>query len=354
MINVARLGNDLHTGAKALPVVQRRRTWLVTAVVLAVLSVLLLPLKGINAGIEFEGGSQFTITGTETLAEQPAHDAVSELDQVARVTTVGSDAIRVQTQELNSDETRELSERLAEGYDVPPEDVTSSFIGPTWGKDITRQAIQGLVIFLALVAAVLSIYFRNWQMSLAALLALLHDLLVTMGVYSLVGWEVTPATIIGLLTILGYSLYDTVVVFDKVRENTAGLFQQHDRTYGELSNLAINQTLFRSINTSLTSLLPVGAILFLGALMLGAGTLRDIALALFIGMFVSTLSSIFIAGPLQVALRLRDVRHQEHTEQVMARRDRDTEPGQEGQIPTVVAGHHRGQRAQPRRKKGQR
>lgn len=360
MINLAEFGNDLHTGKRSVPFVARRRTWMIIAGALVVLSILLVLFKGLNAGIEFRGGSQFTITGAQTLEEQVAHDVVAEhgSGEVARVAVVGSSAIRVQTAELSSEETVAMREALAEAYGVPTSEVTSTFIGPSWGQDITRQALQGLVIFIVLVAIVLSIYFRSWQMASSALVALVHDIIVTIGIYALIGWEVTPATVIGLLTILGYSLYDTVVVFDKVRENNEGLYEQHDRTYAEGSNLAINQTLIRSINTSLTSLLPVGSILFVGALLLGAGTLRDIALALFIGMFVSTLSSVFLAAPLQVALREYDPKIKEHTEEVLARR-RKAVGSEDLQVAVsaqqdAVAGHHRGQAAQPKRKKGRR
>jgi len=356
MTSLAQLGNQLHTGERSFPFVQRSRTWLTAALILVLLSIGLVAFKGINAGIEFRGGSQFTITGTESLEQQPALDVVAELGQVARVSTVGSSAIRVQTQELTSEQTDTVRQGLAEAYDVPEADVTSTFIGPSWGQDITRQAIQGLVVFIVIVAIVLAVYFRSWQMATAALVGLFHDIIVTVGVYSLIGWEVTPATVIGLLTILGYSLYDTVVVFDKVRENTEHLTEQHELTYAELSNLAVNQTLIRSINTSLTSLLPVGSILFVGALLLGAGTLRDIALALFVGMLVSTISSVFVASPLQVLLRQRDATVREHTEDVLQRRRKVT--GSEA-IPAavaaeedLVAGQHRGQAAQPKRRKG--
>ncbi|WP_330998286.1 protein translocase subunit SecF [Georgenia wutianyii] len=356
-MSLAQLGNQLHTGERSIPFVQRGRTWLTAALILVLLSVGLVVFKGINAGIEFRGGSQFTITGTQSLEQQPALDVVGELGQVARVSTVGSSAIRVQTQELTTEQTDTVRQGLAEAYDVPEADVTSTFIGPSWGQDITRQAIQGLLVFIVIVAIVLSVYFRSWQMATAALVALFHDIILTVGVYSLIGWEVTPATVIGLLTILGYSLYDTVVVFDKVRENTEHLTEQHERTYAELSNLAVNQTLVRSINTSLTSLLPVGSILFVGALLLGAGTLRDIALALFVGMLVSTISSVFVATPLQVLLHQRDATVRQHTAEVLERRRKVT--GSE-EIPAAVvaveednvAGHHRGQAAQPKRRKG--
>src|SRR5690625_602371 len=352
-MSIAGLGNDLYEGRRSLPVVSHSRLWILTGTILVALSLLLVAIKGINAGIEFRGGSQLTVSGAATTAEQPAHDALAEIapEQQARVTTVGANTIRVQTQTLTNEETEALRAALAEQYDVAASEITTTFIGPAWGKDITRQAIQGLIIFLVLVSIVLAVYFRNWQMAVAALLTLLHDLIVTIGVYALVGWEVTPATIIGLLTILGYSLYDTVVVFDKIRENTADLFEQQEHSYAELSNLAVNQTLVRSINTSLTSLLPVGAILFLGSVLLGAGTLRVIALALFAGMAVSTLSSVFLATPLQVWLRLRDERYREHAIEVAEHTAVATHAPAESDDETLVPGGHRGHAAQPRRKK---
>ncbi|WP_122824157.1 protein translocase subunit SecF [Georgenia faecalis] len=383
MSRLSTLGNDLHTGRRSFPIVQRYRTWLLAAAVLVLVSVLLVAVKGLNAGIEFRGGSQFTVTGTSRLEVEPAREVVDTVGEgeAARVTTVGAESVRVQTQELTAEETTAVREGLAEAYDVPVEDVTSSFVGPTWGQDITRQAVQGLVIFLLLVSAVLSLYFRSWRMAASAMVALLNDLVLTVGVYALVGWEVTPATVIGLLTILGYSLYDTVVVFDKIRENTQGLDEQDDRTYSEAANLAVNQTLVRSINTSLTSILPVGSILFVGALLLGAGTLRDIALALFVGMIVSTLSSVFVAAPLQAALQERDARTRAHTAAVLERRAARAARGDgagtgartgrgtsartasaastataepDAAEEAVVPGRHQGRAAQPRRKKTRR
>lgn len=181
--------------------------------------------------------------------------------------------------------------------------VTSSFIGPSWGADITSQALRGLVIFLFLAAIVMALYFRTWKMSAAAMVALLHDLVITAGFYGITGFEITPAAVIGFLTILGYSLYDTVVVFDKIRENTSEDGPESRRTFADSVNLAVNQTLVRSINTSVVAALPVASILFIGAFVLGAGTLRDIALALLIGILVGTYSTIFIAAPLYAQLR---------------------------------------------------
>ena len=186
--------------------------------------------------------------------------------------------------------------------------VTSSFIGANWGADVTSKALFGLVAFLVLVSIFMALYFRTFKMSVAALAALAHDVVITVGIYGLVGFEVTPAAVIGFLTILGYSLYDTVVVFDKVRENTLGVEFSEDTTFASQVNLAVNQTLVRSVNTSVVALLPIGAILFIGATLLGVGTLRDIALSLFIGMLVGTYSSIFIAAPVYVHLREKEPR----------------------------------------------
>lgn len=241
-----------------------------------------------------------------SLSEQTAIDTVTSVAGVSsnpRVSIVGGDSVRVQTEQLTDQQTTELRGDLAEAYAVDVEQVTASFIGATWGQDITRQALIGLFVFLVLVSLVMALYFRTWKMSLAALTALAHDLILTAGVYGVLGYEITPAAVIGLLTILGYSLYDTVVVFDKVRENTSQDGEESRRTFAESVNLAVNQTLVRSINTSVVAVLPVGSILFIGSVLLGAGTLRDIALALFIGMLAGTYSSIFIAAPLYVHLR---------------------------------------------------
>ena len=209
---------------------------------------------------------------------------------------------------------------LAEAYDVDAEDISSSFIGPAWGQDVSQRSLLALGVFLVLVGAVISLYFRTWKMAVAALVALLHDVVITVGIYALIGLEVTPATVIGFLTILGYSLYDTVVVFDKVRENTDEAQETQAATFREAANLAVNQTLVRSINTSVVALLPVGAILFVGALLLGAGTLLDLSLALFIGIAFGTYSSIFIATPLLVQLREKEPAIVKLEKKVLAKR----------------------------------
>ncbi|MGV8968219.1 MAG: protein translocase subunit SecF [Cellulomonas sp.] len=359
----AQWGNDLHTGRTSYNIVGRRRTWFTIAIVAVLASLLLLSVKGLNPGIEFRGGSQFTVSGASTTAQQPALDAVATVSptEEPRVSSIGSAAVRVQTSELTNLQVESVREALAVAYEVPVADVASSFIGPSWGADVSNKAITGLIVFLVLVSLVMTIYFRAWRMAAAALIALGNDLIITVGVYALIGWEVTPATAIGFLTILGYSIYDTVVVFDKVRENTAGVLDQTRSTYAEMANLAVNQTLVRSINTSVVALLPVTSILFVGTFILGAGTLRDISLALFVGMLVGTFSSIFLATPLEVTFREHEPKMKLHTAKVLELRAQ-AEAGGSGTEAAALAGvaaygahllpgQHLGTAAQPKRRK---
>lgn len=307
MSRLTTFGNALYTGEKSFDFVGNRVRWYVIGASVVVLAILFTVLRGgFTFGIEFRGGSEFRVSAPASLSEQIAIDTVTSVAGVGsnpRVSIVGGDSVRVQTEQLTDQQTTELRGDLAGAYAVDVEQVTASFIGATWGQDITRQALIGLFVFLVLVSLVMALYFRTWKMSVAALTALAHDLIVTAGVYGVLGYEITPAAVIGLLTILGYSLYDTVVVFDKVRENTSQDGEESRRTFAESVNLAVNQTLVRSINTSVVAVLPVGSILFIGSVLLGAGTLRDIALALFIGMLAGTYSSVFIAAPLYVHLR---------------------------------------------------
>lgn len=307
MSRLTSFGNALYTGEKSFDFVGNRVRWYAIGAALVVLAIVITVLRGgFVFGIEFRGGSEFRISEPANLSEQVAISTVTDSvgsSSNPRVSIVGGDSVRVQTEQLTDQETTALRTELAEAYEVDLEQVTASFIGATWGQDITRQALIGLGVFLVLVSLVMALYFRTWKMSVAALVALAHDLVLTAGIYGVLGYEITPAAVIGLLTILGYSLYDTVVVFDKVRENTSEDGEESRRTFAESVNLAVNQTLVRSINTSVVAVLPVGSILFIGSLLLGAGTLRDIALALFIGMVAGTYSSVFIAAPLYVHLR---------------------------------------------------
>lgn len=355
---LAQWGNALYTGDKVYPIVQRRKLWLTISLALIAVSFVILGVKGINPSIDFRGGTEYTVSGLTSPQTSIAVDVVTQErpGEEPRVTTLGSNSVRIQLGEIPQAEVLPLAERLAQAYGVTPADVTSTFIGPTWGKDVSIKAIQGLVIFLVLVSLVIAAYFRAWRMAVAAIVALLHDLIFTVGIYALVGFEVSPASVIGFLTILGYSLYDTVVVFDKVRENTEHLETQHRYTYEELANLAVNQTLVRSINTSVVALLPVASILFIGSNLLGAGTLKDIALALFVGMAVGTFSSVFVATPLDVLLRRDDERIVKHTAKVKALRESgevSTTVDEKGivRVGALVPGEHKGSAAQPKRKR---
>ncbi|UOE45231.1 protein translocase subunit SecF [Agromyces larvae] len=321
---ITQFGNDLYTGKRSFNFVGGRKKWYAIAIALIVVTIAIPLVRGVNFSIEFRGGSQFQIAGVENAETQPAIDAVHSVvpDTEVRVTIVGGDGVRVQTDQLEQAESLEVSSALAEAYDVPISEVTSTFIGPSWGADVTRQAIVGLIAFVLLAALVMALYFRTWKMSLAAIIALLGDLVVTVGIYASVGFEISPAAMIGILTILSYSLYDTVVVFDKIRENTAEDGEESRRTFAESVNLAVNQTLVRSINTSVVAALPVAAILFIGAGALGADTLRDISLALLIGILVGTWSTVFIAAPMYSQFREGEPKIRRHDEKVLKERGR--------------------------------
>jgi preprotein translocase subunit SecF len=245
-------------------------------------------------------------------------------DAVTKVTTVGDSTVRVQTDQLTPAESLDVTSALAEAYDVPVSEVTASFIGPSWGADVTRQSLWGLAIFLALTFLILALYFRTWKMSVTSIIGLLDVLIITIGVYALCGFEISPAAVIGFLTILSYALYDTTVVFDKIRENTTEDGEISGRTFGESVNLAVNQTLIRSINTTVVAILPTGAILFIGALWLGAQTLTDISLAIFVGTIVAAYSTLFVAAPLYSLFRENEAPIKERDARVVEARERAT------------------------------
>ncbi len=357
MTSFAAFGNDLYTGRRSYDIIGRRRLWYAVSAAMVLLSVVLLLTRGLNPGIEFRGGTDFRVTGAAAAPTSRGEDAVASVvpdGEEPRVSTVGTDSVRVQTERLSTEETEEVTLALAEAYEVSPSAVTASFVGPTWGDDVTRQALIALAVFLALAALVLAAYFRTWRMAAAAMIALVHDVVITAGLYSLTGLEVTPSTVVGFLTILGYSLYDTVVVFDKIRENTAHVLTGSRLTFAEAVNLAVNQTLVRSINTTVVALLPVAAILFVGVLLLGAGTLTDIAVALFIGMLTGAYSSIFLAPPLYAHLVGRVPAVAEHTARVLQGRAGGGAGGAGGAVPgpgattsrtTAVSGSLLGSRA---------
>jgi len=316
-------GNDLYSGARSIDFVGRRKIFYIISIVLVLLAVALPTARGgFNFGIEFRGGSEFRVSGVEQSQQRVAIDAVREVVPETNpvVTAVGASDLRVQTEQLTPVESEEVRVALANAFNINSSGVASSFIGANWGADITSKAFLGLIVFILMAFLLMAIYFRTLKMSVAAMIALFHDLILTAGIYGALGFEVTPAAVIGFLTILGYSLYDTVVVFDKIRENTFEVEFSETSTLAERINLAVNQTLVRSINTSVVAVLPVASILFIGAALLGAGTLRDIALALFIGMIVGTYSSIFIAAPVYSHMREGEKKYAEAAKKVLASR----------------------------------
>lgn len=309
MSRLSQLGNDLYTGKQTIRFVENSKRFLIISVVLVLLAGLGLAVRGLNLDMQFRGGSEFRVSTTQAEDyESRARDAVRSIvpNQAVNVTQVGSGTVRVQTELLGDAETNEVRTALADEFEVGSEAVSGSFVGPSWGQSVSQNALKALAWFVALVSILMAVYFRTWKMAVAALVALVHDVFITVGIFALSGFEVSPATVIGFLTILGYSLYDNVVVFDKVRENTTAAFSTGRVTYAQAANRAVNQTLIRSLNTSVTTLLPVGALLLVGVFFLGPGTLLDLALALFIGIAVGAYSSIIIATPLLVWLRRKD------------------------------------------------
>jgi preprotein translocase subunit SecF len=344
---VARGGvfSKLHTGTGGFDIVGRRKRWYVVFGLLVLVCIGSMAFRGFNEGIEFEGGTtiQFSAVGlSQPATVAQVENVVNQTLHLADVTvqTVGSGgsaSVQITTGTLNAVQQEQIQQALFD-YFHPRDEATGqasvdaisvSAVSASWGGEITTQALIALAVFLVLVTLFLAFYFER-AMAVAALVALVHDLVVTAGVYSLVGFEVSPATVIGFLTILGYSLYDTVVVFDKVKENSRGLLGLTRRTYPETANLALNQTLMRSINTSLIALLPVVGLLVVGVGFLGVGTLADLALVQLVGLLAGSLSSIFLATPILVDLKMRDRRYRQQASRVAARRSKEQAGAEEG------------------------
>ena len=343
MSKLSGLGGRLYRGDTSIDFIGKRRRWYAFSGLLIIASAIALSLQGLHLGIEFKGGSSYTVTKTGISIEdaRSAVDSTSIPGEVI-VQKVGTNKVRVQTGSLSVEQSNAVQDALATKFSVTTDVIDTQIVGPSWGKEITRKALYGLFAFLIVVLLYLAMAFEP-KMAAAAILAVIHDVFITVGIYALVGFDVTPATVIGFLTILGYSLYDTVVVFDKVRENTRTITSTSKMTYSQAANLAVNQTLVRSFNTSLIALMPVGSILFVGAGLLGAGTLKDLSLALFIGLATGTYSSIFIATPILAVLREREPAMKALAKRVNSRSGATT-------TPVVVDSGKRGPRNQPKRK----
>jgi preprotein translocase subunit SecF len=343
MAKFSGLGGRLYRGETSVDFIGKRKIWYSISGLLILASAVTLFTQGLHLGIEFKGGSSFTVTSANA-SVQTAESALTDAGITSQtiIQKVGNDKIRIQTDALTSVEQNAVEASLSSKFNVTIDSIDSQIIGPSWGEEITRKALYGLFGFLIVVMLYLAMAFES-KMAIAAIISVVHDVFITVGIYALVGFEVTPATVIGFLTILGYSLYDTVVVFDKVRENTKGIAASGKSTYSQAANLAVNQTLVRSFNTSLIALLPVGSILFVGAGLLGAGTLKDLSLALFIGLATGTYSSIFIATPMLAVLREREPAMQALAKRVGSR-------GEKGSAANAApAQPDRGPRNQPKR-----
>jgi preprotein translocase subunit SecF len=341
----------LYRGEANLNIIGRRKQWFAIAAVLVVIAIGSFVFRGFQLGIDFSGGTQFILPasiGTTDAAESAVKHAVdtanvpeTQVSNAQKVGTGNAATYTVRTSGLTQPQADAVKAALVTDTGIADKQISDNRVSAAWGAQVTQQALLGLGIFLVLVLGYLVVRFE-WRMAVAAVSSLLLDLVLTAGVYSLVGFEVSPSTVIGFLTILGFSLYDVVVVFDKVQENTRGITAGSSQTYSEATNLAVNQTLMRSINTGLVALLPVGGLLFIGAGLLGAGTLKDLGLVLFVGMGLGVLSSIMFASPLLSLLKDHEPKIKTHNARVLNRRanarSSDVARGERARSPNPVPG----------------
>ncbi|MEV0011819.1 protein translocase subunit SecF [Streptomyces sp. NPDC051840] len=361
MSRLGNLGARLYRGEVGYDFIGKRKIWYGVSILITITAIVGLAVSGLNMGIEFKGGAVFTTDTKAKVSVSQAHDdAVAASGHEAIVQELGNGGLRIQITEVDTQKADEIKAQLSEDLGIPESKINADLVGPSWGEQIANKAWTGLGIFMILVVVYLAIAFE-WRMAVAALVALIHDITITVGVYALVGFEVTPGTVIGLLTILGYSLYDTVVVFDSLKEGTKGITKQTRWTYSEIANRSINGTLVRSINTTVVALLPVAGLLFIGGGVLGAGMLNDISLSLFVGLAAGAYSSIFIATPLVADLKEREPQIKALKKRILAKRasaaakgesaedgQRDeTAPDVEDDAETAGAGAVIGQRRQP-------
>jgi preprotein translocase subunit SecF len=315
----------LYRGESQYQLIPHRKRWYFASLVIVVVSLASFLFRGFNIGVEFAGGSQFQILASGTnLTSAKVNDAFKAIGLPSENVPqeVGSGATRqyvVTTKAVNNADATNDPGKLAAELGIPKNNISVTTVSSDWGHEITVKAIEGLIIFLIVVTIYISIRYQ-WRMAVGGIVALLHDLLVAAGVYSIIGFEVTPSTVVGLLTILGFSLYDTVVVYDKVAENSKDILAGSRMTFSEAANTAVNQTLMRSINTSLIALLPVAGLLFVGAGLLGVGTIKDLALILFVGLASGAYSSLFLATPIVCDLTEREPAYRALARRVAAKR----------------------------------
>ncbi|MEV4255580.1 protein translocase subunit SecF [Spirillospora sp. NPDC049652] len=323
----------IYRGEISADIVGRPKIWYSISGLLIVFSLVGLLVQGLTFGVEFKGGSVFTIAKAQHHSIEDVRGAVTSAGVHQTTVQKAGGNWRVTTESLDPKHVNEVKKDVAQKLNVSENDVSSQIVGASWGGEITKKAWQALVVFMILIIAYLSVAFE-WRMAVAAMVALLHDLIITAGIYAWSGFEVTPATVLGFLTILGYSLYDAVVVFDMIKEVTRPLNAKSRITYSEAANQALSSTLVRSLNTSLVAILPVAAILFIGTTLFGAGTLKDLSLALFVGMIVGTYSSICVATPLLVQLKEREPRYRELRQNILKRQQ---SPKQQAKVAKATA-----------------
>ncbi|MGW1768525.1 protein translocase subunit SecF [Streptomyces sp. NPDC002073] len=319
MSKLGNLGARLYKGEVGYDFVGKRFLWYGVSILITITAIVALAVQGLNMGIEFKGGAVFTTPKTDVSVSKARESAEAASGHDAIVQKLGNGTLRIQVSGLDTDAAAGVKTKIAGDLALKETDINADLVGPSWGEQIANKAWTGLAVFMILVVIYLAIAFE-WRMAIAALVALIHDLTITVGIYALVGFEVTPGTVIGLLTILGYSLYDTVVVFDGLKEASKDITKQTRYTYSEIANRSLNGTLVRSINTTVVALLPVAGLLFIGGGFLGAGMLNDISLSLFVGLAAGAYSSIFIATPLVADLKERDPAMKALKKRVLARR----------------------------------
>jgi preprotein translocase subunit SecF len=332
----------LYRGETRMDFIGSRKRWYAASGALLLICILSFIFRGFNYGVEFEGGVQFRVqtsgtsitVGKVETAFSDAGTTPSESPQ--KVGSGSSQTIVVKTTELGPTAQNVLQAKVAKSLGISAKKINADSVSSSWGHDITVKAIEGLIVFLIVVSIYISLRFQ-WRMAIGGILALFHDLILAAGVYSLVGFEVTPSTVVGLLTILGFSLYDTVVVYDKVAENSKDILAGSRTTFSEAANLAVNQTLMRSINTSLIALLPVAGLLFVGAGVLGVGTIKDLALILFVGLASGAYSSLFLATPIVVDLTEREPQYRALTKRVVAKRSSEARKAAEAELSGAAA-----------------
>ncbi|MFE0104283.1 protein translocase subunit SecF [Streptomyces sp. NPDC059009] len=331
MSKLGNLGAKLYRGEVGYDFIGKRKIWYGVSILITITAIVGLAVRGLNMGIEFEGGAVFNTPKTTASVSQAQESAEKASGHEAIVQKLGGDKLRIQIAGVDIKKSDQIKDALAKDLDIKGK-IDADLVGPSWGEQIANKAWQGLAIFMVLVVIYLAIAFE-WRMAIAALIALIHDITITVGVYALVGFEVTPGTVIGLLTILGYSLYDTVVVFDSLKEQSKNITKQTKFTYSEIANRSINGTLVRSINTTVVALLPVAGLLFIGGGVLGAGMLNDISLSLFVGLAAGAYSSIFIATPLVADLKETEPQMKALKKRVLAKRAAAAAQGESAEGP---------------------